>query len=462
MAPRSRDPLAVTAGSTPIRRRARGFGLALILVGVLGGLLKAALDGARAYVFGYPLVIMDVTRAASALTLGPANSLLRVRAFPDARFRGVVRPNVDTLYTTAFIDMNDGPFVFETAPNAVRYELFPFMDAWTNVFASPGTRSVGTHGGRYLLVGPAWQGTPPDGLAVLRAPTRMVWLIGRTQTKGAADYPLVHRLQDAVSLRPLDAARAPVTDWRSAARLPLPPAEQVRAMSTEAFFTRLAALMVDNPPTSAEAPMMRRLAALGVAPGRPLRWSALDRWSASLGRWIADRAVARRLRNPPNLVRGWLTPPSILGRYGTNYEVRGAVAMVGLGANLPVDAMYPSARVDARGGALHGSHRYRIHFAAGALPPVNAFWSVTAYGADQALLDTGTGRFAVGDRDALRPNPDGSLDLWVQATPPEGEARANWLPVRAGTPFLLNARLYWPRPEALRGAWSMPAVERLD
>ncbi|TAK27796.1 MAG: DUF1254 domain-containing protein [Myxococcaceae bacterium] len=440
------------------RRSARVL-LALTVI-VLGVLLKVTLDGARAYVFGYPLVIMDVTRAAAALTVGPTNGLLRVRAFPDARFRGVVRPNVDTLYTTAFIDMNDGPFVFEMAPNAVRYELFPFMDAWTNVFASPGTRTAGTAGGRYLLVGPAWQGTPPDGLAVLRAPTRIVWLIGRTQTNGAADYPLVHRLQDAVTLRPLAPRVTPA--WRPASQRPAPPVEQVRAMSTEAFFTRLAALMVDNPPTPADAPMMRRLAALGVAPGRPLRWNALDRWSASIGRWVADRAIARRLQNPPNLVRGWSTPPSILGRYGTNYAVRGAVAMAGLGANLPVDAMYPNARVDARGDALDGSHRYRIHFAAGALPPVNAFWSVTAYGADEALLDTGTGRFAVGDRDALRPNPDGSLDLWVQATPPRGEARANWLPVRAGAPFLLNARLYWPRPEALRGTWSMPAVERLD
>jgi len=448
-------PLAPT---TRKRRTARALvALTLLVVGVL---LKGALDGARAYVFGYPLVIMDVTRAAAALTVGPANELVRVRAFPDAHFRGVVRPNVDTLYTTAFIDMNDGPFVFETAPNAARYELFPFMDAWTNVFASPGTRSTGTAGGRYLLAGPAWRGTPPDGLTLLRAPTRIVWLIGRTQTNGAADYPVVHRLQDGVTLRPLTARATP--PWRPAAQRPAPPVAQVRAMSAEAFFARLATLMVDNPPTPADAPMMRRLAALGVVPGRPLRWSGLDRLRVTLGRWIADRAIARRLKNPPDLVRGWSTPPSTLGRYGTDYAVRGAVAMVGLGANLPVDAMYPNTRVDGRGEPLHGSHRYRIHFAAGALPPVNAFWSVTAYGADDALLDTGTGRYAIGDRDALRPNADGSLDLWVQAAPPDGDARANWLPVRATEPFLLNARLYWPRPEALRGGWSMPAVERLD
>nr|MBK7068976.1 DUF1214 domain-containing protein [Deltaproteobacteria bacterium] len=134
-------------------------------------------------------------------------------------------------------------------------------------------------------------------------------------------------------------------------------------------------------------------------------------------------------------MRGWLTPPSVLGRYGTNYEVRGAVAMVGLGANLPVDAMYPNARVDSRGDALDGSHRYRIHFAVGALPPVNAFWSVTAYGAEEALLDTGTGRYAVGDRDALRPNADGSLDLWVQATPPMEKRAPTGCPCARGPPF---------------------------
>ncbi len=418
--------------------------------------------GARAYLFGYPLVIFDVSRVSAALAGIPANQLHRVREFPDARFRAVVRPNVDTLYTTAFIDLAAGPFVFETPPNDQRYELFPFMDAWTNVYAAPGTRTVGTGGARYLLVGPAWRGAPPDGLTVLRSPTRHVWLIGRTQTHGAADYPLVHRLQDALSLRPLDGAPAPATEGRPAARPLLPPVEQVRAMSVDAFFTRLAALMVDNPPTAADAPFMATLARFGVRPGQPPRWSAFDRWSMNLGRRLAERAVAWRMRSPGGLVRGWMTPPSILGRYGTNYEVRGAVAMIGLGANLPDDAMYPTARVDARGAPLHGSRRYRIHFDAGALPPVRAFWSVTAYGADDALLDTGTGRYALGDRDALRRNRDGSLDLWVQPAPPEADRQTNWLPVRAGEPFVLTARLYWPEAAALRGAWSMPAVEPVE
>ena len=136
--------------------------------------------------------------------------------------------------------------------------------------------------------------------------------------------------------------------------------------------------------------------------------------------------------------------------------------MIGLGANLPADATYPNTRLDGQGTALNGSHRYRLHFKAGDLPPVQAFWSVTAYGADDYLIDNPLQRFALGDRDPLTFNVDGSLDLWIQADAPPPDKKRNWLPVKAGAAFLLNARLYWPREVALTGAWGMPAVERLD
>jgi hypothetical protein len=136
--------------------------------------------------------------------------------------------------------------------------------------------------------------------------------------------------------------------------------------------------------------------------------------------------------------------------------------MVGLGANLPADAMYPNTRVDSRGAALDGRHRYRLRFLAGELPPVRAFWSITAYGPDEFLIANPLNRHALGDRDPLVFNADGSLDLWIQAEPPEPARRSNWLPVKAGEPFLLNARLYWPKEAALDGHWGMPAVERID
>lgn len=161
-------------------------------------------------------------------------------------------------------------------------------------------------------------------------------------------------------------------------------------------------------------------------------------------------------------MRGWSTPSANVGQFGTDYNTRAAVAKVGLGANLPADATYPSTRLDAQGQALDGSHHYRLHFKAGELPPVKAFWSVTAYRADDFLIANPVNRYALGDRDPLVRNADGSLDLLVQATPPDRAMQANWLPVKAGAPFLLNARLYWPQAEALSGRWGMPAVERID
>jgi hypothetical protein len=174
--------------------------LALALAS-LYGLKDKIMLGAEAYVYGYPLVIMDITRAQSAINIGPENQLRRVRQFPDANFKDVVRPNVDTLYTTAFLSMKEGPWVFNMPVQYERYELMPFMDAWTNVFASPGTRTSKSNESVYLLVGPNWQGTVPAHMTLLRSPTDMVWLIGRTQTNGVADFETVHRIQDGLQLQ---------------------------------------------------------------------------------------------------------------------------------------------------------------------------------------------------------------------------------------------------------------------
>ncbi len=442
--------------------------LALMLVagGVLYTKSEQIILGAEAYIFGYPLVIMDVTRANAALALAPENTLLKVRQFPDAQFKDVVRPNVDTLYTTGFIDMAKGPWVFEMAANDKRYEVMPFMDAWTNVFAAPSTRTTGTAGGRYLLAGRDWAGQVPAGLTLLRSPTQMVWLIGRTQTNGVADYRAVHGLQDGISLRTLvewqTGKPAAMPAWQAVTSKPVPPVEQMQDMRTETFFTQLALLMVGNPPAAADGPMLVKLSRIGLAPGQPPNWGALNHAAVSLGRWLADFTVAKELKKPRDLVRGWATPPAMLGDYGTFYNTRAVVAMVGLGANLPADATYPNTSVDAAGQALSGSHRYRLHFTPSELPPVKAFWSITAYGSDNFLIDNPLRRYAIGDRDPLVYNSDGSLDLWIQADEPAGGKRKNWLPVKAGRPFLLNARLYWPKPAALNGAWGMPAVERVE
>ena len=449
----------------------------LVLVAVITAMLLVMKDkimlGAEAYLYGYPLVMMETTRIQSAKYIGPENQLRMVRQFPNAQFKEVVRPNVDTLYTTAFISMKEGPWAFEMPANNKRYELMPFMDAWTNVFASPGTRTSGNQGGTYLLAGPEWNGQVPKGMTLLKSPTDMVWLIGRTQTNGTADFATVHELQNRLRLTKwpqppdslsasTDSKRDAQPSWQVSTEPSLTPVAQMKALNTTEFFNRLMKLMVSNPPSPEDAPLLARLAQLEIKPGQAVHLSGSNALSFSLGRWIANQRVMKAL-NTKAQDGSWSYPPLNLGRYGTDYNTRAAVAMVGLGANLPEDAMYPNTVLDHQGQALNGKHRYRLHFAANALPPVKAFWSITAYGADEFLIDNPLQRFAIGDRDPLVFNADGSLDLWVQATPPsEKEAAANWLPVQMGAPFLLNARLYWPEDKALNGQWKMPVVERLN
>jgi len=449
----------------------------LVLVAVITAMLLVMKDkimlGAEAYLYGYPLVMMETTRIQSAKYIGPENQLRMVRQFPNAQFKEVVRPNVDTLYTTAFISMKEGPWAFEMPANNKRYELMPFMDAWTNVFASPGTRTSGNQGGTYLLAGPEWNGQVPKGMTLLKSPTDMVWLIGRTQTNGTADFATVHELQNRLRLSKwpqppdslsasTDSKRDAQPSWQVSTEPSLTPVAQMKALNTTEFFNRLMKLMVSNPPSPEDAPLLARLAQLEIKPGQAVHLSGSNALSFSLGRWIANQRVMKAL-NTKAQDGSWSYPPSNLGRYGTDYNTRAAVAMVGLGANLPEDAMYPNTVLDHQGQALNGKHRYRLHFAANALPPVKAFWSITAYGADEFLIDNPLQRFAIGDRDPLVFNADGSLDLWVQATPPsQKEAAANWLPVQMGAPFLLNARLYWPEDKALNGQWKMPVVERLN
>jgi hypothetical protein len=440
---------------------------AVILLSALLMLLKDKIMlGAEAYLYGYPLVMMETTRVHSGQYIGPENQLRLVRQFPDASFKDVVRPNVDTLYTTAFINMKEGPWVFEMPANAERYELMPFMDAWTNVFASPGTRTSGHAGENFLLVGPQWQGDVPRGMSLLKSPTNMVWLIGRTQTNGTQDFATVHRLQDRLKLKKFNADNNASSSenpraWQPSTLPSVPPVLQLRNMPTTQFFERLMQLMVANPPHADDAPMLHRLATLQLVPGQPANLNWLNSACFAMGRWLADYKVHKVL-GVKSTDGTWSSPPLNLGAYGTDYNTRAAVAMVGLGANLPQDALYPNTSIDQQGKPLMGDQRYRLHFKANQLPPVKAFWSITAYGADEFLIENSLKRYALGDRDALSFNTDGSLDIWIQASEPESNAqRSNWLPVKANAPFLLNARLYWPKDEALQGGWKMPVVERM-
>lgn len=448
--------------------------VAAVLLAVAGVANRMAFlkTAAEAYLYGYPLVAMDVTRERTERYIAPPNTVYRVRRAADENFREVVRPSVDLLYTSAFIDMRDGPFVYTLPANAGRYTLVPLLDAWSNVFASVGTRITGNAGARYLLAGAQWQGPVPAGLQLVRAPTRMVWMVARTQLNDDADLPQVHAVQDAIHLEPLATwqqrqragtapAPQPDTPLKPGLRDAPAAASVMRDMPAADFFVRLTRLMVDNPAPAQDAPMLASLAGIGLVPGQPPAWGPVDRLTASLARQLADRAVDLTKRSRVTTVNGWWSPPSNLGNFGTDYRLRAGVAMVALAANVPADALYPTATQDGAGQPLHGDATYRLHFAKDQLPPVRAFWSVTAYGDDAFLLPNPWHRYSVRSGDPLRYNADGSLDLYIGPEAPPGVADRNWLPVRRGEPFQLTARLYWPQPAALTGAWSMPPLVRL-
>ncbi len=434
---------------------------------------RAVETAVDAYIYGYPLVLMDVTR--KTLTNfsrpgehgAPINQFYNKRRFPEPADTAVVSPNADTLYTVAFLDLAKEPMVLSLPEMNGRYYLMQLLDGWTNVFGSLGTRTTGNEKGSIAIVGPTWEGSVPDGIVEIHSPTSLVWIIGRTQTNGKGDYAAVNSVQDKYGLLPL-------SSFGKLHQLPgnvqvnrdldmtTPPVEQVARMNAATFFSRLNARMKDNPPSPADAITLQSFARIGVAPGMPFRADKLGPVLANRfdGAVIdAQQKIMAQAKFPHGKnVNGWELMTNV-GRYGTDYLLRAIVAMVGLGANLPEDAIYSRAIKDADGRALTGASRYEVRFQKGQLPPVEAFWSVTMYNDRQFFVPNPIERYAIGDRDKLQFNRDGSLSLYIQHESPGKDRESNWLPAPEGA-FNLIMRLYWPKKEIINGTWKPPRIER--
>lgn len=430
-----------------------------------------------AYIYAYPLVTMDTTR--EVMTATPTSDAAKLRApmfqfcsapaYPTAAFKDVTAPNADTLYSSAWLDVGKEPWVIHIPEMGERYYLFPMLDAWTNVFANPGKR-VGVTGGDFAITGPHWDGQLPAGVKEIPSPTDMVWILGRIYCTGTPeDYAAVHALQAKLSLTPLSAWG---TDYRPPAEVPvaasidtnIPPRQQVSAMPAGEYFTRLAMLMKDNPPGPGDAPMLATLAKLGIVTGRPFDMSQLD---PDIARGITDghKAGLEKIIGAADAagknVNGWHI--SFTGEYGTDYLFRAAIAFAGLGANRAKDACYPTCAVDSEGQPLDGSnYKYVWHFPSkAALPPVNGFWSLTMYNDQYFFVDNPLNRYTLSERNDLKVNADGSVDMYLQKDNPGPEKQPNWLPAPDGR-FLLMLRLYWPKPALLSGDWTPPAVKRVE
>jgi hypothetical protein len=422
----------------------------------------------QAYAFAYPLVLMEMTRRAATLDGSPrfVNHFSHAPAFPDDRFRQVIRPNADTLYSTAWLDLSKEPVLLHVPDTKGRYYLFQLMDAWTETVAVPGRRTTGTGEGWFAIVGPGWKGTLPAHAQRIDCPTNMAWLLGRTQTNSARDYDFVHGLQQGYKLTPLSAypggqpplSLADLAEMRS--RSPEPPPVKVAHMSPTEFFQIFAQLLEHNPAHSADEPMLRQIAQIGLVAGKPFPPAGL---SPDVVKAIEEGAHAASAafegfdsKRLPLGKTNW-TVPGHYGRYATNYPVRAFTARYLLGALPAEDAVYYSSARDSAGQLFDGGKRYVLHFDKSAIPAVRAFWSLTLYDDQGYFTANALSRYAIGDRDPLKFNDDGSLDLYIQHDAPGGDKDGNWLPAPAGA-FNLALRLYWPSDQVVNGAWTPPAV----
>lgn len=430
--------------------------------------------GTQAYIYAYPLITMDMTRrvmtnvAAPTDLKAPVGQFFNAREYPDASFHDVTAPNADTLYSIAWLDLAKGPYILHVPDEHGRYYLMQMLNGWTDVFADPGTRTTGAAAHDFAIVGPNWQGALPKGMTVYKSPTDMVWVVGRTYCTGTPeDYKAVHAIQDHYTLVPLSAYGKSYTPSPGktdpAIDMKTPVRDQVNALNADAYFSRLAMLLQENPPAAADAPMVAKLAQLGIVPGQPF---AINKLSPEVAKGLQAAVKAGQEKilgheQSAGIIRNNWISPAKTGQYGTDYIQRAFVALFGLGANLPQDAIYPVTRIDSDGNALNGTHRYVIHFAKGQTPPVNGFWSLTMYDNQFFFVNNPLNRYTLSPRNALKYNPDGSLDLYIQQETPGSDKESNWLPA-PDDDFTLMFRFYWPKEALINGAWNPPMVHKIS
>jgi hypothetical protein len=436
-----------------------------------------------AYVYLYSLITMDVTRKqftniepGKELGKGPMNMFNNVGEYPPANFKGVVRPNFDTLYSIAYLDMTKEPVVVSAPDTNGRYYLLPLLDMWSDVFASPGWRTTGTKAGTFLVTPPGWRPDLRDRFADefklpkdiqrIEAPTPYVWVVGRTKTDGPADYDAVHQIQAGFKVtllsdfgkapKPVEVKIDPSVDMKT------PPKIQVDNMNAGAYFAYAAELLKLQPPHITDEPIIAQMKKIGIEVGQSFDIGKLDpavQRALQTAPQDGQKLMAWKVPTLARVANGWSMNTDTMGVYGNYYLKRAIVSQVGLGANLPEDAIYPLNLGDESGKPLDGANKYTITFANGAAPPVNAFWSITLYDQEGFQVGNALNRFAVSSWMPFNYNSDGSLDLYFQNESPGNDKEANWLPAPKGA-FNLTMRLYSPKSEALTGKWNPPPIAK--
>ncbi|MGW5384847.1 DUF1254 domain-containing protein [Nocardia sp. NPDC003963] len=418
---------------------------------------------ADAYVFGYPMVLIDTIRK-RALDTVPVNRFQHSSGIPDAGQRTVVRIDLDNLYSVAWLDLRKEPVLFAVPEIEDRRWVMQVLDAWSNTAHTPRNRDPQVPPDAkppyaYAVTGPGWNGTLPPGVVELPVPTSDAWLYGRIEVRDSADVRAVRAIQAQLRLAPLSAwnTRAATEseslpdpgDWSESVGQ-----DPVARLSSREFFEQLCELMVDNPPAPADEPAVRRFGTIGIRPGGSPEGVSTGELDAGVD--AAKKKLAAYVDPGSTLRDGWVLDTSV-GRYGTNYLLRASTAERGVGANIAEAVVYPALfeQADDNGVPLE----FTLRFPPGQAPPAQTFWSLTAYGAQGFLVQNPAGIQSVGHTLAPEFAADGALEIAVQAADPgPGVPRSNWLPIPEQGQFSLVLRVYDPEPQVLDGRWFPPPL----
>lgn len=413
-----------------------------------------------AFYAGFPLVTTVRTLQTFAGLVG-VNTVFATPGLVDPTSRLVVAPNRDTVYAIAVLDLRSEAQVLSVPGIPDRYHVLHVLDAWMGNVALVGTRTTGGAGGTYAIVGPG-HAAVPAGMRPLRCPTPLAFLLGRIRAVDDADAVAASAIGERVRIEGLASATGGTPPGPPPAIGAPPGTPQSVGANGAAYFDELGDALAVNPPvTRPQRAAVERAASLGIGPGEHPAAQAGAREAALLARAVRDgrRGMAAASGAGVRHVNGWSVNLG-LGEPEQDLRQRAAVARYYWGPVPAEEAVYPRATRGSDGRPLDGRTRYRIHFPAGGLPPVDAFWSYTVYGPDMFLVPNDAGRYSIsGDTPGLARNADGSLDLLLQTDPPAGR-EGNWLPVPAG-PFHLVMRCYLPRAPILAGTYEYPPVEAL-
>ena len=429
--------------------------------------------GVQAFIYGFPYIYnakirhdwVTEPRDTDVVPYAAVNHFWHASRLLDAAYRDGGCPNNDTLYSLAWLDLGKEPVILSHPDMGDRYFTFELMAFTSDNVDYVGQRTTGAEGGHFAVIGPGWRGELPAGVRpTTAAPTPWVLVLGRTLVDGTADIPAARALQGQYRLTPLSLwgkPRSLVPARRDVYAPANPPEDPLGPWKT------LNAMLAENPPPAHHALLLNQLARIGIGPGLDVE-SQPDTVKRSLVRAAAIGMPLLRQQflsgDWATVVNGWRYPPAQEGRFGDDFLLRAAdQSLAGITANDPAEAVYLVNFDDSAGVTLTPGARYELHFDADNLPPVDAFWSLAAYTAeDMNLIPNPAGRYSVGDRTpGLQRESDGGLTIHLQPGRPDPSRESNWLPTSAEHRWFVILRLYRPQPAVVEASWQCPGITRV-